>query len=146
MKRILIMGLPGTGKTTLAEELRDLLDENNKKTVWLNADRVREEYDDWDFSHEGRIRQSKRMRELADRLDSDYAIADFVCPLPEMREIYSADYTVWVDTIVESKFADTTKLFVTPEKYNLRVTTQDSAFWSRLILNQLKQDFDLISN
>ena len=80
--RILIMGLPGSGKTTLAEALRDLIQDNNKTAEWFNADLVRQAYNDWDFSDRGRIRQSVRMRELADKIKSDYAICDFVCPLP----------------------------------------------------------------
>jgi len=135
--RILIMGLPGAGKTTLAKQLQTQLDLCNKKTVWLNADRVRQEYNDWDFSEAGRIRQSKRMRELADRLDSDYAIADFVAPLVEMRDIFAADFTVWVDTIDAGRFDDTNRVFVPPEKYDVRVSTQDSDKWLPVILEQL---------
>ena len=75
------MGLPGAGKTTLAEKLRIYFEHYEKKVIWLNADRVRKEYNDWDFSHEGRIRQSHRMRELADKIECDFVICDFVAPL-----------------------------------------------------------------
>ena len=63
MKIILIMGLPGAGKTTLAEELAPKL--NAKR---LNADEVRKEANDWDFSEEGRKRQAKRMADFALKL------------------------------------------------------------------------------
>lgn len=132
-QRILIMGLPGAGKTTLAEKLRERLDAQDKKTVWLNADRVRAEYDDWDFSETGRIRQSKRMRELADKLESDYAIADFVAPLVEMRNNYKADWTIWIDTIREGRYADTNAMFQEPEQYDFRVTEQDADKWADFI-------------
>jgi adenylylsulfate kinase len=82
--RILIMGLPGAGKTTLAQTLRDLIQDNNKTVEWFNADLVRQAYDDWDFSTEGRVRQSVRMRELAEKINSDYVVCDFVCPLCEI--------------------------------------------------------------
>ena len=121
MKRILIMGLPGAGKTTLAEKLRNLLEANDKKVIWLNADRVRREYDDWDFSQEGRIRQSQRMRDLADASDKKYVLADFVAPLVEMREIFQADFTIWMDTIVQGRFADTNSVFDQPLKFDLRI-------------------------
>ena len=131
--RILIMGLPGAGKTTLAEALQKRLDAHDKKTLWLNADRVRAEYDDWDFSEAGRIRQSNRMRELADRLEADYAIADFVAPLVEMRDNYKADWTIWVDTIREGRYADTNAIFQEPDQYDFRVTEQDADKWADFI-------------
>jgi adenylylsulfate kinase len=137
MKRILIMGLPGAGKTTLAIALKEELDSRGFKTIWLNADRVREEYNDWDFSHEGRIRQSKRMREMSSRIESDFVIADFVCPLQEMRDIYNADFTIWVDTIAEGRFPDTNQIFFAPTKFDLRVLTKDTFRWLPVILEQL---------
>lgn len=129
------MGLPGSGKTTLAVELMRLLAPD---AVHLNADAVREAYNDWDFSDSGRIRQSYRMRTLADGVIRKYAIADFVAPLTRMRELYSADYTVWVDTITEGRFADTNRMFIAPDNYNIRVTTQDAEYWAELIANELR--------
>jgi len=131
------MGLPGAGKTTLADALKQELDSRGFKTVWLNADRVREEYDDWDFSHEGRIRQSKRMREMSGRIESDFVIADFVCPLQEMRDIYDADFTVWVDTLTTGRYEDTNHLWQPPQKYQIRILTQDTSRWIPLVLEEL---------
>ena len=138
MKRILIMGLPGAGKTTLAADIGARL-LFNKKFTWFNADAIRERYNDWDFSGEGRLRQARRMRELADKEieQGRLAICDFVCPLPEMREIFDADVTVWVDTIQEGRYEDTNKLFVPPEKYDFRVTEQDSTKWAAIIATHL---------
>ena len=133
-KRILIMGLPGSGKTTLALNLMNLF---NPNAIWLNADEVRKKYNDWDFSYEGRIRQSKRMRELADLTQSKYVIADFVCPLPEMRSNYNPHFTVWVDTITEGRFEDTNRVFVAPDYYNVRVTEQDAGKWAKEIYEQI---------
>jgi adenylylsulfate kinase len=132
--RILIMGLPGAGKTTLALNLFAML---SPDVLWLNADEIRQKFNDWDFSEEGRIRQSQRMREIADVSNRDYIIADFVCPLPEMRSIYSADYTVWVDTIHSSIYEDTNRVFEPPEYYDLHVTTQDAGTWSKIIYEQI---------
>jgi len=117
MKRILIMGLPGSGKTTLATELQTRLN-----SVHFDADKVRALFNDWDFSPEGRIRQSKRMRILADDSSNEYVIADFVAPLKRMRDIYAADYVIWMDTIAEGRFQDTNQMFESPETYNLRIT------------------------
>ena len=105
-QRILIMGLPGAGKTYLAAKLKEKLSEHNRTVGWLNADEVRKHYNDWDFSREGRIRQSLRMRDLADTSNTDYCIVDFVAPLPEMRHNYKADWTVWVDTIDAGRYED----------------------------------------
>lgn len=128
------MGLPGSGKTTLAVELMKLLAPD---AVHLNADAIRKINNDWDFSSEGRIRQAKRMRTLADGVIRPYAIADFVAPLEEMRRIYNADYTIWVDTIKQGRFEDTNNLFICPDNYNIRVTTQNALHWANVILGEL---------
>ncbi|NCW36882.1 MAG: adenylyl-sulfate kinase [Proteobacteria bacterium] len=135
MKIILIMGLPGSGKTTLANELAPLL--NAKR---LNADEVRKEANDWDFSEEGRIRQSKRMADFATKLkkNGNYVVADFVCPTPEARELFPSDYVIWVDTIKEGRFDDTNKMFVKPDKYDFHVTTQDAKKWAPKIIKEIK--------
>ena len=129
------MGLPGSGKTTLASELVPLL-----KAKWLNADEVRKEANDWDFSAEGRVRQAKRMWSKAKEYKSQghHVVADFVCPTPEARSLFPADYIIWVDTINEGRFDDTNKMFVKPSKYNFHVTTQDAKNWSLKIYEELK--------
>jgi adenylylsulfate kinase len=132
-ERILIMGLPGAGKTYLAQYVLERLQNAGKSCAWLNADIVRKQFDDWDFSIEGRIRQGKRMREMADSMTTDYVICDFICPLPEMRARFEADWTVWVDTITEGRFEDTNRLFIPPERYDFRITEQDSPRYSELV-------------
>ena len=135
MKIILIMGLPGSGKTTLANELAPML--NAKR---LNADEVRKEANDWDFSVEGRKRQAKRMADFALKMkeDGSYVVADFICPTPEARSLFPADYIIWVDTISAGRFDDTNKMFVKPDKYDFHVTTQDAKNWSLKIFEKLK--------
>jgi len=140
MKRILIMGLPGAGKTYLAQHILDHLQNNRKTVMWLNADDVRKKYNDWDFSHEGRIRQSLRMRDLADSYDVDYVICDFVAPLIEMRNNFKADWTVWVDTINQGRFEDTNKVFVAPEQYDFRITEQKAEKWGEFIAAHILDD------
>ena len=134
MKIILIMGLPGSGKTTLANELAPLL-----KAKRLNADEVRKEANDWDFSEEGRKRQSKRMADFAIKMSQDgsYVVADFICPTPEARSLFPADYIIWVDTIKEGRFDDTNKMFVKPDKYIFHVTTQDAKNWAPKIYKEI---------
>jgi adenylylsulfate kinase len=135
MKIILIMGLPGSGKTTLANELATLL-----KAKRLNADEVRKESNDWDFSEEGRKRQSKRMADFALKLkkEGNNVIADFICPTPQARALFPSDYIIWVDTITEGRFDDTNKMFVKPEKFDFHVTTQDAKNWAPKILKEIQ--------
>ena len=135
MKIILVMGLPGAGKTTLANELAKLI-----KAKRLNADEIRKAANDWDFSEEGRTRQSKRMAEAALKIKSEdnNVIADFICPTPEARSLFPADYIVWVDTIKTGRFEDTNQMFVKPEKFNFHVTTQNAKMWASKIAEELK--------
>ncbi len=134
MKIILIMGLPGAGKTTLAEELAPKL--NAKR---LNADEVRKEANDWDFSEEGRKRQAKRMADFALKLKNqgNYVVADFICPTPAARSLFPADFVIWVDTIKEGRFDDTNQMFIKPEKYDFHVTTQDAKVWADKIIKEI---------
>jgi adenylylsulfate kinase len=117
--KILIMGLPGSGKSTLAAPFAQLVN-----GVWLNADAVRKEYNDWDFSPEGRIRQAQRMRYLADGVvrAGQVAVADFVCPTEQARAEFAPDYTVWMDTIKAGRFEDTNRVFVPPTHVDYHVS------------------------
>ena len=128
------MGLPGAGKTTLADELAPKL--NAKR---LNADEVRKAANDWDFSEEGRKRQAKRMADFALELKNqgNYVVADFICPTPEARKLFPADFVIWVDTIKEGRFEDTNKMFVKPEKFDFHVTTQNAKVWTDKIIKEI---------
>lgn len=131
--RVLIIGLPGAGKTYIARYVNELLITAGISVLWLNADEVRKSHDDWDFSTEGRIRQSIRMRALADISKTEVVLCDFVAPLVEMRENFDADFTVWVDTIKAGRFEDTNKAFVIPTDYDFRVKEQDHLFYGKVI-------------
>jgi adenylylsulfate kinase len=117
--KILIMGLPGSGKTYLAQRLQPLLN-----SAWFNADKVREMANDWDFSPEGRKRQSLRMKSLADYESENkrIVICDFICPTSETRKMFDPDIVIWLDTIKEGRFEDTNKLFEKPKNIDFRVT------------------------
>jgi adenylylsulfate kinase len=117
--KILIMGLPGAGKTWLAERLQKQLD-----CAWFNADEVRRMANDWEFGEEARIRQARRMRNLAnyEKGCGRTVICDFVCPTELTRHIFEADYTVWLDTIDEGRFEDTNKMFETPTQVDYHVS------------------------
>jgi adenylylsulfate kinase len=122
--RILVFGLPGSGKTHFSQQMMSLL---GNKIAHLNADEIRSALNDWDFSDEGRIRQARRMREHADALIEEgipSVVADFVCPTPELREIYDADLAIWMDTIERGRFEDTNKAWVVPtdDEYDIRIT------------------------
>jgi len=149
-KKILIMGLPGAGKTYFAERLKTYLETFSDITnmlsdrllsfespphgwhaevTWFNADEVRKKYNDWDFSREGRIRQSLRMAQFALECSGDYVICDFVAPLPEMRHNFKADWTIWIDSIDSGRYEDTNRAFTPPDIYDFRITEQNAEKW-----------------
>ena len=155
-QRILIMGLPGAGKTYFAERLKHFLEQNGdifkvnpnrvmnyegipdhammKVSVdWFNADEIRKRFNDWDFSREGRIRQSLRMFEFAVKCTGDFVICDFVAPLPEMRHNFKADWTIWIDTIDAGRYEDTNRAFVPPDVYDFRITEQNAERWAEFV-------------
>ena len=116
--KILIMGLPGSGKTYLAERLQPLLN-----AAWYNADKVREMANDWDFSPEGRVRQSFRMRNLADfeKEHKRTVLCDFVCPTKETQNIFHPDIIIWMNTIKKGRYEDTNKMFENPTNVDYEV-------------------------
>ena len=153
-QKILVMGLPGAGKTYLATALKLYLEQNSSiktmpmyrannmemaptsyssKVDWFNADEIRKRFNDWDFSREGRIRQSLRMAEFAMKCSGDYVICDFVAPLVEQRNNFKADWTIWVDTIDAGRYEDTNQAFVPPEVYDFRITEQNAEKWAEFI-------------
>ena len=117
--KVLILGLPGSGKTTLAKPFAELIG-----GIHINADKIREHYNDWDFTAVGRMRQAQRMKHLADGvvMAGKIAVADFVCPTEEARQTFDADFTIWMDTIEKGRFEDTNKMFQPPTNYNYHVS------------------------
>ena len=132
--KILIMGLPGSGKTNLASKLVPLL-----KAKWLNNDEVRKAANDWDFSEQGRIRQAKRMGDFAQKYKQEghHVVADFICPTPQSRKLFNPDYTVWVNTIDKGRYEDTNKMFIKPEKFDFEVTTKNAELWALQIADKI---------
>jgi len=135
-KIILIMGLPGAGKTYLAERLVPYL-----KAAWINNDKVRKKANDWDFSSEGRERQSKRMKDLAQKAlnEGSHVVVDFVCLTPKTRKDFNADIVIWVDTIKKGRFEDTNKMFVKPNKFDFRVTEKNAEIWAIKIADKIQK-------
>lgn len=133
-KIILVIGLAGSGKSTLAKSLSKKLN-----ATWLNADKVRSRFKDWDFSRKGILRQSRRMYELASSINNKYVVADFICPYKDGRKIFKYDYLIWVDTIKKSRFKKKKleRIFQKPFKYDLKVTSKNHKYWTKLALDKV---------
>ena len=136
--KVLIMGLPGSGKTTLAADLFYLLS-SNYKCHWLNADKVREQFNDWDFSEAGRERQAKRMKDLANMHGqyNEIIICDFVCPLQKTRDQFNPNFIIFMNTINQSRYEDTNKVFEPPKKFDIEVKSKNSNYYSKMIYNEI---------
>ena len=134
--KILIMGLPGSGKTTLARELAHLI-----KAVHWNADDVRQNINkDLGFSVEDRVEQSRRMGWLCDNVTrAGYScIADFVCPTPDTRSAFGDCISIYMDTLKAGRYEDTNKLFVPPEVYNWKVMDYNAKYYATMFAEHLE--------
>ena len=133
--KILIMGLPGSGKTTLAKELVKKLNAN-----WINADMIRKINDDWDFSKNGVLRQAKRMGELANNLNKEnkFVIADFICPFEEGRKLFNPDYIIWMDTIKKGRYSTFDGNFEAPKNFDLKISDLKRKIDHEVIIKSIK--------
>ena len=123
------MGLPGSGKTTLADALSRALD-----AAWLNADALRRAFDDWDFSEEGRLRQSTRMAALANLSCKQYIVADFVAALSQQREIFSPDFVIWMNTITSGRYGDTNEAFQPPTSCDIQFNSFEEVSLEKVLI------------
>src|ERR1700692_267493 len=141
LRKILVMGLPGAGKTALANALAPLLN-----AVVFNADAVRANLSrDLGFSHDDRIEHARRMGWMCDRVveAGGTVIADFICPTPETRAAFGEAFVIWVDRIETGRFEDTNRMFVTPDRFDLHVTADGAPqYWAEHALTQLRPAFD----
>jgi hypothetical protein len=141
VRKILVMGLPGAGKTTLSKALVERLN-----AVHFNADEIRAEINrDLGFSVEDRIEQARRMGWLCDQIvkTGGFTIADFICPTPQTRAAFGEAFVVWVDRIEKGRYEDTNRLFVPPNRFDVRVTAEGTPeYWADVIARKIQPIFN----
>ena len=138
------MSLPGSGKSYFSQRLAPLI---NAK--WVNADKVRKEHNDWDFSLEGRIRQANRMKKIAEKflIDKKNVVADFICPTRKARENFNPDFIIWMDTIKSGRFDDTNQMFERPSdnEVNFIIKEKNADHYKHLVVEKIKDKLKKIS-
>ncbi len=139
--RILIFGLPGSGKTHLAERLQ-----KHFNCAWYNADEVRRQANDWDFTPEGRKRQADRMWNISqfERSHGRTVICDFVCPTEETRNAFDPDYKIWMNTIDAGRFEDTNKMFESPSLVDKIIDKFLTDKEIKQLADEMKEEYALI--
>jgi adenylylsulfate kinase len=133
--RILVQGLPGSGKTYMSTILKDEL-----KCAYFNADEIRQMANDWDFSLNGRLRQARRMKVFSEFESNNgrLVICDFVCPTAETQEIFDADMVIFMNTIEEGRFEDTNRMFSVPVNPNFEITEKNAEKYVSEIVDYIR--------
>lgn len=129
--KLLVMGLNDSGKTTFAKKLAYAIN-----CPHLNADEVRKQAKDWDFSDKGRIRQCLRMKKMAEALDG-WVVCDFICPTEELRQLFEPALLIWMNTVKHSRYDDTNKMFEPPEWFHFQIRNKQHNLFD-LAVKQIK--------
>ena len=134
IRKILIMGLPGSGKTTLAKRIVSKL-----KAGWVNADKIRKKYNDWDFSPKGRLRQAERLNKISNKMlkSKKFVVVDFICPTEKSRKAFKSDLVIWMNTIKVSRYHNINKIFTKPKRFDFEITSKNSELWSYPIIDKI---------
>ena len=125
------MGLNDSGKTTFAKKLAYALN-----CPHLNADDVRKQAKDWDFSPEGRVRQCLRMKDMAEAIDG-WVVCDFICPTEKLRQLFEPALLIWLNTVKHSRYDDTNKMFEPPEWFHFQIRNKQNSLFG-LAIKQIK--------
>ena len=129
--KLLVMGLNDSGKTTFAKKLAYAIN-----CPHLNADEVRKQAKDWDFSDKGRIRQCLRMKKMAEALDG-WVVCDFICPTEELRQLFEPALLIWMNTVKHGRYDDTNKMFEPPEWFHFQIRNKQHNLFD-LAVKQIK--------
>ena len=129
--KLLVMGLNDSGKTTFAKKLAYAIN-----CPHLNADEVRKQAKDWEFSDKGRIRQCLRMKKMAEALDG-WVVCDFICPTEELRQLFEPALLIWMNTVKHSRYDDTNKMFEQPEWFHFQIRNKQDNLYD-LAVKQIK--------
>jgi hypothetical protein len=128
--RILVMGLPGSSRSSIVHKLANVIAE---EASILDSYGLRQQFKDIDFTEDGQMRHCYRILDLARAATTPVTVINMTCPLPKMREILNPDIIVWASDGNECPYSELNEMFVPPMKHDIECKDSSDSTISDII-------------